>query len=163
MVYTSKLHQGIYKPQNPKKYRGNVHNITYRSGWELSFMRWADTNASVVEWSSEEIVIPYRTVLDEAADRKNGKKTPTWHRYYVDFFVKIKTKGGLFERILVEVKPYHETIPPVITEGTSKKSALYKQKTWIVNQAKWRAASEWAHDRGMKFKVITEKNIFGQR
>jgi hypothetical protein len=125
-------------------------------------MRWCDTNTSVIEWSSEEVIIPYRTILDEAKDRKTGKTT--WHRYFVDFYVKVQTKNNTFERYLVEVKPLSETQEPIF-EGRkmSKKSMLYQQKNWIVNSAKWKAAREYCADRGMKFKVVTEVELYGRR
>jgi hypothetical protein len=42
-----------------------------------------DKNPSVVSWSSEEIIIPYKSPAD-------GK----WHRYFVDFYVQIQTLDG---------------------------------------------------------------------
>ena len=45
-------------------------------------MLWCDQqNSSVQEWGSEEIVIPYVSPVD-------GKR----HKYYPDFYVKIKGK-----------------------------------------------------------------------
>ncbi len=161
MVAKSRLHQGTYKPQNPKKYKGDATNIVYRSGWEFTFMRWCDTNPSILEWSSEEIIIPYRSLLDEHYEKMTGKVK--WHRYYVDFYMKIKDKNGEVKRYLVEIKPSHETKPPIITEKTSKKSAIYMKKNWIVNTAKWKAAKEYAANRKMQFEIITEKELYGYK
>ena len=74
---------GLYKPKNPKKYKGNPTTIVYRSSWELHFMKFCDRTNSIVEWGSEEIIIPYRSPLD-------GKP----HRYYPDFYIKAKKKNG---------------------------------------------------------------------
>ena len=54
MAYKGKFH-----PKNPGKYRGNTSNIIYRSMWELRFMRYLDSHPHVIEWASEEIIIPY--------------------------------------------------------------------------------------------------------
>ena len=70
-------YKGKFRPQNRDKYKGNASNIQYRSGWELNFMKYLDRQPEVVRWSSEEIIIPYKSPID-------GK----WHRYFPDFWVK---------------------------------------------------------------------------
>ena len=50
--------------------------------WELRFMKYCDSNPSILEWSSEEIVIPYRGL-----DKKI-------HRYYPRLLDKIKMQQG---------------------------------------------------------------------
>ena len=67
--------QGKYFPSKPRKYKGNYRNITYRSGWELKFMRFCDSNSSITEWGSEEVKIPYISPVDNK-----------WHTYYPDFY-----------------------------------------------------------------------------
>ena len=37
-------YKGKYNPRNPEKYKGNPHNIIYRSLWERKFMVYCDTN-----------------------------------------------------------------------------------------------------------------------
>jgi trans-aconitate methyltransferase len=69
-------YSGKYRPISPQKYKGNPTEIYYRSLWELRFMKWCDENKKVLEWGSEEIVVPYRSPLD-------GK----YHRYFVDFYI----------------------------------------------------------------------------
>ena len=88
--------QGKYIPTRPGKYKGNYLNINYRSSWELKFMHWCDRTTSVTEWGSEEIIIPYVSPID-------GKR----HRYYPDFYVKVKGK-----KYIVEVKPLKQTKQP---------------------------------------------------
>ena len=72
-----KAYKGKFHPGNPKKYRGNVRNIIYRSMWERMLMVQLDRNEKVIEWGSEEVIIPYRSPLD-------GKV----HRYFPDFMLK---------------------------------------------------------------------------
>ena len=40
-------YKGRYKPENPKKYKGDSGNIVYRSLWERKFMRYCDLNENV--------------------------------------------------------------------------------------------------------------------
>ena len=57
-------YKGRYIAKNPKKYKGDSRRIIYRSLWERKFMVYCDTNKSVIEWGSEEIIIPYLSPLD---------------------------------------------------------------------------------------------------
>ena len=75
-------YKGKYQPSHPRKYKGDPTNITFRSLWERKFMNWCDQNANVLEWSSEEIIIPYRG--------PDGKP----HRYFPDFYMKVKQSNG---------------------------------------------------------------------
>jgi hypothetical protein len=140
-------YQGYFKPINPQKYKGNPSNIIYRSGWELKLMSYLDKHPDVIQWSSEEIVIPYRSPID-------GKV----HRYFPDFYVKKKNIDGVIETSLIEVKPAHQTKPPV------KKTKVTKQyinevTTWGINEAKWKAAAEYCKDRKWTFHIFTEKEL----
>jgi hypothetical protein len=103
-------YKGTFRPRNPQKYKGDHTNIIYRSSWELKLMMWLDTHPDVLEWSSEEIIIPYRSPID-------GKV----HRYFPDFYVRKKNKDGKIETILVEVKPYAQTQEPKKQKKVSKK------------------------------------------
>jgi hypothetical protein len=151
-----------YRPINLAKYKGNPTEIVLRSQYELTFARWCDSNPSVIEWNSERIIVPYRSKIDEAIERRDKLTYKRWHKYYIDFYVKIKERDGI-KRYLIEVKPFHETIPPIV-EGTNKraKTIIEQQKRWIINSAKWAAAEEFALDRGMIFKKITEKELYGK-
>ena len=55
-------YKGRFKPKEYKKYKGDPTKVVYRSMWELRFMKYCDSNPSILEWSSEEIVIPYRSL-----------------------------------------------------------------------------------------------------
>jgi len=136
-------HQGKYKIKNPQKYKGDYRNIYYRSSWELRVFNYMDRNPEVVKWSSEEIVIPYRSPID-------GKR----HRYFPDVWM--KTKNG--DVYLIEIKPFKETIQPKKRSRITKQY-LYEVKTWGINSAKWKSAKEYCADRNWKFKIITEKEL----
>ena len=138
--------QGVYIPANASKYRGNHRNIFYRSSWEKIFMRWCDRNHNIIEWGSEEFFIPYRA--------PDGKV----RRYYPDFIMKVKESNGGTKTYVIEVKPAKQTRPPKKRKKVTS-SYLYECKTYAMNQAKWRAASEWCKDKRIEFKIITEKEL----
>jgi hypothetical protein len=142
-----KYYQGRFKPKNPKKYLGDPTNIIYRSGWELKFMRFCDSHPNVIQWGSEEVVIPYISPID-------GKV----HRYFTDFIVKQLNTMGKKETLIIEVKPKAQTRPPEKKSRVTKRY-LTEVKTWGVNQAKWKAANEFCKDRGWKFKIVTEDDL----
>ena len=83
-------YKGRYRISNPSKYRGDIHDVIYRSSWELKFMKWCDTNSSVLEWGSETMIIPYKSPVDSKV-----------HRYFVDFQIQIKEKTGALARGLL--------------------------------------------------------------
>jgi len=138
-------YSGKFKPINPSKYKGNPTNIIYRSLWECKLMMRLDKDPNILWWGSEETIVRYRSPVD-------GKI----HRYFIDFIVKTNQNKIL----LIEVKPKHQTIPPVITEEKKKsKKYLREVMTWGINQAKWKAATEYAKDRGYEFVIFTEKEL----
>lgn len=120
--------------------------IVYRSLWERKFMRYCDTNAKVLKWASEEIVIPYYNPV-----KKRMAK------YYPDFYMEVITKENNKEKILIEVKPLKETKPPVYKRRT--KNVLIAEAMYSQNQAKWAAAQEFCLDQGWTFKIMTEKEL----
>ena len=144
-------YQGRFKPKNPTKYMGDPTNIIYRSGWELKLMSYLDTHVNVLQWSSEEVVIPYKSPID-------GRR----HRYFPDFYLEQINTNGIKENILIEVKPKYQTVPPVVqTTKTKKPTKRYinEVKTWGINQAKWIAAEEFCKDRGWKFQIMHEDHL----
>lgn len=143
--------QSIYRPLHPEKYEGNVLNIVCRSSWERKFCIWCDKNASIVKWSSEEIIIPYYDPIE--------KKT---RRYFPDFKVTVKINEKTTVVYLVEVKPISQTEkpkPPKRNTPKTKLRYLNEAKTYINNQSKWEAANIYCEQRGWKFKVITEREL----
>lgn len=144
-------YRGTFRPINYEKYRGNVSNITYRSRWELKLMMHLDSHPDVLEWASEEIIIPYRSPLD-------GKI----HRYFPDFYVKKKNANGIIEKVLIEVKPAAQVKPPMIQETKTRKPSkkyINEVATYAVNQAKWKAAENYCLDRQWRFMIMTEKEL----
>lgn len=147
MKKNSKYRQGIYKLINPEKYKGNDRNVTYRSGWELKAMRFFDLNPNVLEWSSEEIIIPYQNPL-----------TGRISRYFVDFYAKMKDKQGELKKFLIEIKPHSQTLPPV-QKNRKTKTLIYQQAEYVKNQAKWQAAESWSKKHNCQFVILTEKQL----
>ena len=135
-------YQGKYRPNFPRKYKGDASNVVYRSFWEYKFMKWCDYTPSIQESGSEEIIIPYISPVD-------GKR----HRYFPDFYVKIQNR-----KYLVEVKPLKQTREPK-TQKRITKRYVNEVVTWSVNQAKWKAATEICKDNNWEFKLITEKEL----
>jgi hypothetical protein len=76
----------------------------------------------------------------------------------VDFKIQIKNKDGLLKTYLIEVKPAKQTQPPVYP-GRNTQRYITESMTYIKNQAKWKAATDWAKDRGYEFKIITEYEL----
>jgi len=140
-------YKGKYIPTNKKKYVGDPYKIVYRSLWERKFMVYCDTNESILSWASEEIVIPYVSPIDNRM-----------HRYFPDFFIKVKQNTGEIKNMIIEIKPKSQCSPPKIPKRKTIKY-LNEVKTWGVNEAKWKAAKEWCADRKMEFKLITEKEL----
>ena len=141
-------YKGRYKPQNPNKYDGDPTTIIYRSLLERRFMVYCDTKSHILKWSSEEVVIPYVSPIDNR-----------YHRYFVDFMIQYRDGVGALRTVLVEVKPKSQTSPPKRPEGKLTRRFLTEVKTWGVNEAKWKAAVEYCKDRKWHFQLITEKEL----
>jgi hypothetical protein len=110
-------------------------------------MKYLDEHPDVIYWASEELVVPYRSPVD-------GKM----HRYFPDFLVRKKDPMGVIETVLVEIKPASQTVEPV-KKKTINKAYINEVMTWGVNQAKWKAASEYCADRKWRFLIMTEKEL----
>ena len=140
-------YKGKFQPSYPNKYRGDHRNIIYRSLWERKFMVYCDLNENILEWGSEEIALPYRSPLDNRV-----------HRYFPDFYIKVKEKNGRLKKMLIEVKPFKQTKEP-IPQKKKTRSYIYEVTEYAKNQAKWAAASEYCKDRKWEFKVLTEHEL----
>ena len=110
-------------------------------------MKYLDNNPKVLEWGSENIVIPYYNPVE--------KKT---RRYFVDFYVKVLSKDGTMKKYIIEIKPKSQCVPP---KKPKRKSTKYRNelKAYVRNQSKWRAAKKWAEKRDWEFIVLTEKEL----
>ena len=140
-------YKGRYQPNNPLKYKGNFRNIIYRSLWELKFMKYCDSNRNILEWGSEEFFLPYRSPLDNKV-----------HRYFPDFYIKVKESTGQIKKYIIEVKPKKQCIEPK-PQKKKTRTYIYEVRQYAQNQAKWKAAEEYCLDRGYEFKILTEKEL----
>ena len=138
--------KSLYRPINPRKYKGNPNNIICRSSWESKFCGWCDLNENIIQWGSEEFFIPYR-----APDGKS-------RRYFPEFIINVKENTGQVKTYVIEVKPLKQTKPPKPKKKVTK-SYIYECKTYAMNQAKWKAADEWCKDKRIEFKIITEREL----
>lgn len=143
----SRYRQGYFNPRNPRKWV-NAHNLVFRSGLELRLMQYLDKHPDIVKIASEEVKIPYLNPI-----------TRKFSMYYPDFLVKMRDGNTM----LVEVKPLSQCSPPKVN-GNKKptKRLITEAKNWEVNEAKWIAAKEWCDERGITFKILTEKEIDGK-
>lgn len=137
-----KWEKGHYKVRNPSKYVGQKAP-TYRSSWERKFMELCDSHPNVIKWASENIRIPYVHPF-------TGKHTS----YVPDFMMQYIDKDGGEHIELIEIKPVSQS-----TFESAGKSKVNKQQV-VVNSAKWTAAQEWCQRKGIKFRIITENQIF---
>jgi hypothetical protein len=140
-------YSGLFKPRNPQKYIGDHTNIVYRSSWECKVMSWLDNNPDIISWQSEETIVPYKSPADNR-----------WHRYFPDFVVKVRTRDNKIKTMMLEVKPKKQTLPPEQKKRITKQY-VNEVVTYGVNQAKWKAATEYCLDRGWEFKVLTEEHL----
>jgi hypothetical protein len=132
--------QGYYTVLNPEKYVGKGQP-KYRSGWELTFMRFCDNHPSVVNWASENVRIPYRNPF-------TGKDT-----FYVpDFFVVYQNASGRRAE-LIEIKPKAQAVME-LARSQQEKAAV------ALNMCKWQAARIWCKRMGATFRILTEEDIY---
>jgi hypothetical protein len=132
--------QGHYTVLNPEKYVGKG-TPKYRSGWELTFMRFCDNHPSVVSWASECVRIPYKNPF-------TGRDT-----FYVpDFLVTYQTASGNRAE-LVEIKPKAQVVMELARSQQEKMAVA-------LNMCKWQAAKIWCKRMGCSFRILTEEDIF---
>lgn len=139
----SKYSQGTYIVLNPAKYLG-TRAPTYRSSWEMTFMRFCDNHPGIINWGSECLRIPYRNPF-------TGRDT-----FYVpDFLIMYQNKDGSKITELIEIKPRSQAR---IEEAKSQ-----QQKAAVVlNMAKWAAAKAYCKRAGITFRVVTEEDIYNK-
>ena len=139
-------YKGWFRPKNPKKYKGDAANVVYRSNWELRVMKHFDEDPNILWWASEELVIPYRSPIDQRM-----------HRYFPDFIARVRQKTGKEKTIVIEIKPEKQTKKPIQKRQT--KRFLEEAATYAINQEKWRAADIFCQKEGWDFMVLTEKDL----
>jgi hypothetical protein len=136
--------QGRFALKNPSKYMGTKDPL-YRSSWEFAFMKFCDESTAIAKWASEAVKIPYRNPL-----------TGRYTIYVPDFFINYVDKGGQTHAEIVEIKPQNQSLKEKVGKN------LNNQASYILNQAKWEAATVWCRQKGLKFRVINETDIFHQ-
>ena len=154
------IKQGKILTSNFKYYTGKKDVIVYRSSWELmAFEKLEKLGAIgiVKGWSSEDVVIPYKSDIDEQV-----------HRYFMDLRVELKDSI-----ILVEIKPFSETyIPPkpkTFKSESHKRTYENKLLTCIKNQNKWKATIQYCARMSQvtgvpwNFQIWTEKVQFSPK
>ena len=135
--------QGIYTVRNPGKYVGKG-TPRYRSGWEMTFMMFLDSNDNIVQWASESITIPYRNPI-------TGKQS----MYVPDFFVTYRGRDNTTRAELIEIKPKKQSL--IESKMSDRDRAIV-----AVNYAKWASAQKWCQKNGLSFRVITEDDLWHQ-
>lgn len=138
--------QGKYKLRHPEKYKADSDNVIYRSSWELKMHKFLDENPYIIEWCSECIAIPYL----KPTDRKI-------HKYYPDYYLKYKNKKGQIIQEIIEIKPQKQTKK---TRKRKFKERLYEEIQYSINQAKWQSAQHFCNKYGLKFRIVTEKELY---
>jgi hypothetical protein len=133
-----------YRPVNKSKYKGDYTNIIFRSSWEKIVFKYCDLNPAVLQWSSEEFFVPYKSPFD-------GK----YHRYFPDIWLKYKNKEGIITQSLLEIKPKKYTQAPRKPKRVTK-DWKYTTEQYIINRAKWDATETYCKKKGYKFSIITE-------
>ena len=141
-------YKGKFRPKRPKKYKGDPTQIIYRSLWEKKFMEYCDLTENISQWQSEEFWIPYKSPLDNKI-----------HRYFPDFFIKYRDALGKMRNVVIEVKPAKQLKMPKKNPKKRTKSWAYEVQTYVVNQAKWKAAESYCADRKYEFRIMTEKEL----
>ena len=109
-------------------------------------MVYCDKTKEIIEWGSEEFALYYRGVDNKV------------HRYYPDFFMKVRQPNNTIKKFLIEIKPKYQTRKP---QPGKIKSAYYKKAlmTYETNRRKWATAFAWCKKRNMTFKILTEEHL----
>lgn len=137
----SQFLQGRYTVQNPSKYAGPKAPY-YRSSWERVIMAMCDSRPDIVKWASEPVRIPYQHPI-------TGEITT----YVPDFLIQYIDRDGRTHVEMLEIKPRSQTTLED-ARGAGNKAAA------IVNAAKWQSAQAFCEAQGIRFRVLTEDQIF---
>lgn len=138
--------QGLYTPNNPEKYIGDITKIRFMSSWELSMHKFLDNNTKIIRWSSETIAIKYIKPTDQKI-----------HRYFPDYYIEYINTQNQLRRCIIEVKPHAQT---KVSKARKPKNKLYEDIQYAVNQAKWQACKHFCDRNNIEFKIVTEKQMF---
>jgi len=154
----NRSHKSKFTPRNPAKYKGDPTAIIARSSWERHLFIYCDTNKNIIQWSSEEVVIPY---LDPTSKNLDGSLKA--RRYFPDLWMRVKDANGNVKEYILEIKPKYQTVAPERKRGKSRVALIEEALTYAKNKAKWEAAEIYCSRRNITFKIATEENIFGKK
>ena len=76
--------------------------------------------------------------------------------YVPDFFIVYMDKDGRKHAEMIEVKPMSQAT----MEAAGK--SMGKKKQVVINHAKWEAANAYAKQRRIRFRVVSEEQLFHQ-
>ena len=100
------------------------------------------------KWQSEEKAIWY----DNPITKRKA-------RYFPDFIVEYERSDGITMQEMVEIKPARQVEGPPTNPKRRTKAWMNAVMTYAQNMAKWKAARRWCEDRGMNFRIVTEKEL----
>ena len=123
-----------------------VIKISQTDGFEF-----CDDNVNVIKWASEEIAIPYRKPIF------NGRNETKNARYYPDLYVEYYNTQGHIVREMIEIKPLKQIVP---SKARKTSNRIHEDSVYIVNRHKWEAAEAWCRARDIRFRLMTEKDLF---
>lgn len=162
-------HQGYYNVKNKEKYIGDPNLVIYRSGWEWSFCAWADASPSVLRWSSEPVKVPYLDRISKLEENikmgldPNNPRNWAKKNYNTDFWIEIDKGGDKPEKWFIEVKPKKDLKKPepIPANAPLKEIKKYnaRMKTYIINEAKFKALTEWARINNTHFYIFHEETL----
>jgi hypothetical protein len=95
-----------------------------------------------MQWASESIQIPYRNPV-------TGKQSI----YVPDFLITYRTRQNILVGEVIEIKPKKLSI-------IESKMSNRDRMVVAINYAKWDSATKWCNRNGLKFRVITEEDMF---
>lgn len=136
--------QGRFTPRHPEKYKGDITNIIFRSSWEQQMNIFLDNNPNILEWASEPFAIPY-------IKPTTGKV----HRYFPDYWIKYQNNNGKIVQEIIEVKPDSQ-----VNIRTKRRLTNYDKITYAINIAKWKSCQQFCEKHNIKFRILTEKEMF---
>ncbi len=136
----NKFHKSLYLIKNKNKYIGRKQPIC-RSSWESTFCMFLDNHPSILQWASEPFPIPYRDPLT------NKQKN-----YWPDFLMIYIDKDGTKHGEIVEIKPSSQS-------GIKKTKSALNNAQIIKNHAKWESCLAYCAKNGLRFRLITEKEL----
>lgn len=146
--------QDKYTLKHPHKYIGDPKKLIYKSSWEQEAFKVCDNNPNVLEWGYEIVDIPY------AVPGRTNPNTKRLKKYIPDLYVVSQNANKEVTKFMFEIKPDKQTKPG---KSRNPKTRLYEDYVYNINQLKWAAAKAWCDARGIKFEIVTEKRLFGNR